>query len=178
MAYWRFRRGLIGALSVCTLAALFSRVGARCVDTNQTLGSKRPLDTTRGRCCYATVLVHRAKLRIYCAFLIMTVKTDKIKLLYSTVPEEFLCQFLPTKHHILILFFNSWASFKHSRLMRRYWFHVNNYHIRRSYRISTFLYPMSQKNRFLGMCLSIVSASMDTIPFDRIIGLIVLINLY
>ena len=63
---------MIGALSVCTLAALFSRVGTRCVHTNQTLGSKRPLDTTRGRCYYATVLVHRTKLRIYCAFLKLT----------------------------------------------------------------------------------------------------------
>ena len=63
---------MIGALLVCTLAALFSHVGTRCVHTNQTLGSKRPLDTTRGRCYYATVLVHRAKLRIYCAFLKLT----------------------------------------------------------------------------------------------------------
>ena len=62
--------------------------------------------------------------------------------------------------------------------MRRYWFYVNNYHIRRSHRISTFLDHMSQKKRILGMCLSIGSVSVDTTPFYRIIGLIVHINLY
>ena len=100
---------MIGALPVCTLAALLSRVGARCVHTNQALGSKRPLDTTRGRCCYATVPVHRAKLRIYCAFLKLTYHVRVGRVGYNTsalaMPNPSQCTDVMFERDVLFSFF-------------------------------------------------------------------------